>query len=311
MPANTSQGDSSRTAIASEVIGHFSGKEAGPLRKALLAVALVGASFAGGAAVNGPGLRWALSLVGGVPDEDGSIPILDDELKKTRLDDSDLSVQSDSTDPKLTTRDVKDADAELEPDSKPKPDAVSLSEPEPKDPLPITKAQVRSPVPEPIDVPAPPPPLTSRPEPDPATVADPSDPERPVPTDLSSTEPAPFSLPNSEPDGATTAQPGEPSRLDPAVSPAVHQPEPPEPLASPDAGNGPSWTDLGRRMADMGVSRYLIEGEPGGPARFRCTVPLPGQRAVAQQFEAEGDSALAAAESALKRVALWKATEAP
>ena len=33
------------------------------MRKALFAVVLVSASFAGGAAVNGPGLRWAQAMV--------------------------------------------------------------------------------------------------------------------------------------------------------------------------------------------------------------------------------------------------------
>ena len=37
----------------------LAGKEAGPMRQALFAVLLVAASFAGGAVVNGPGLRWA------------------------------------------------------------------------------------------------------------------------------------------------------------------------------------------------------------------------------------------------------------
>lgn len=276
------------------------------MRKALLAVALVGASFAGGAAVNGPGIRWALSLVGGVPDADGSIPILDDELKKTRLDDLDLSAQSDSTDPKSTTRDVEDGKP------KPEPVAVSLSELEPKDPPATTTTLVRSPVPEPIDTPAPPPPpLTSRPESGSETVGDRAIPRGPAPTELPGSEPASFRFPESEPKDAATTRFGEPSRLDPAVSSAIHQPEPPAPLASLNAGKGPSWIDLGRRMTDLGVSHYLIEGEPGGPARFRCTVPLPGQRAVAQQFEAEGENALAAAESAMKRVTLWKATETP
>ena len=39
------------------------GKEAGALRKALLVVTLVAASFAGGAAVNGPGLKWVKTLI--------------------------------------------------------------------------------------------------------------------------------------------------------------------------------------------------------------------------------------------------------
>ena len=59
----------------------------------------------------------------------------------------------------------------------------------------------------------------------------------------------------------------------------------------------------------MGVSRYWIESEPGGPARFRCLIPLAGNRAVSQHFEAEGDDEFQAADAALRRVALWRATE--
>jgi hypothetical protein len=62
-------------------------------------------------------------------------------------------------------------------------------------------------------------------------------------------------------------------------------------------------------MRALGVSRYWIEGEPGGRAHFRCVIPLAGRRAVGQQFEAEGDDALEAADSALRRVTLWRATE--
>ena len=59
----------------------------------------------------------------------------------------------------------------------------------------------------------------------------------------------------------------------------------------------------------MGVSKYWVEGAPGGAVTFRCLVPSAGDNAVGQQFEAEGDDELRAAESALRRVAVWQATE--
>ena len=70
------------------------------------------------------------------------------------------------------------------------------------------------------------------------------------------------------------------------------------------------WASLRSRMRELGVSRYWVEGEPNGPARFRCVIPLAGRRAVGQQFEAEGDDDIQAADAALRRVALWRATEA-
>src|SRR5262249_4738695 len=71
------------------------------------------------------------------------------------------------------------------------------------------------------------------------------------------------------------------------------------------------WSEIRRKMAALGVSRYGIEGELNGRVRFHCVIPLAGQRAVGHQFEAEGDDELQAAEVALRRVALWRATESP
>ena len=74
---------------------------------------------------------------------------------------------------------------------------------------------------------------------------------------------------------------------------------------------GQAWAELRRQMRELGVTRYWLEGDPDGPVQFRCVIPLAGQRAVGQQFEAEGADALQAADAALRRVALWRATEAP
>ena len=70
----------------------------------------------------------------------------------------------------------------------------------------------------------------------------------------------------------------------------------------------PGWPEIQRKMADLGVRRYWIEGDPNGQVRFRCVIPLAGEHAVGQQFEAEAGDAIQAARTALKRAAIWKAT---
>ena len=82
------------------------------------------------------------------------------------------------------------------------------------------------------------------------------------------------------------------------------------PEAGAGAGTANDWSQVRQRMAEMGVERFWIEGQPGGPVRFRCVVPLAGDQVVSQHFEAEADDAVQAAEVALGRVALWKATAA-
>jgi hypothetical protein len=62
-------------------------------------------------------------------------------------------------------------------------------------------------------------------------------------------------------------------------------------------------------MRALGVSRYGLDGDPGGRVRFHCVIPLAGGRAVGQHFEAEGKDDLEAALACLRRVALWRATE--
>jgi hypothetical protein len=64
-------------------------------------------------------------------------------------------------------------------------------------------------------------------------------------------------------------------------------------------------------MRALGVAHYEFEGEPGGRVRFRCVIPLAGRHAVGQQFEAEGDDEIEAAQMALRRITLWRATDTP
>ena len=57
-------------------------------------------------------------------------------------------------------------------------------------------------------------------------------------------------------------------------------------------------------MQSLGVSRYTMDGEPGGRVVFSCLIPLAGRQAVAQRFEAEGDDMVQAAQAL--RIALWR-----
>jgi hypothetical protein len=110
------------------------------------------------------------------------------------------------------------------------------------------------------------------------------------------------------PDSAAPAAAVPPRPHGPETAPA---PEPPASAPAQAAAPASDWAALRRKMTALGVSRYGIEGEPGGRVRFHCIIPLAGRRAVAQQFEAEGDDEIQAAEAALRRVALWRATENP
>ena len=75
------------------------------------------------------------------------------------------------------------------------------------------------------------------------------------------------------------------------------------------AGGSDDWTILERKMQSLGVSRYTMDGEPGGRVVFSCLIPLAGRQAVTQRFEAEGDDLVHAAQAALRRIALWRATQ--
>jgi hypothetical protein len=93
------------------------------------------------------------------------------------------------------------------------------------------------------------------------------------------------------------------------LTPAAPAPAPPQPRPTPEAPGDDDWTTLARKMQALGVSRYTIEGLPGGRVLFSCLIPLAGRQAVTQRFEAEGADAVQAARAALRRVALWRAAQ--
>ncbi len=71
------------------------------------------------------------------------------------------------------------------------------------------------------------------------------------------------------------------------------------------------WVLLQSRMQTLGVTRFTIEGKPGGPIIFACLIPVAGRQAVTERFEAEGDDVIHAAQSTLRRIVLWRATQSP
>jgi hypothetical protein len=73
-------------------------------------------------------------------------------------------------------------------------------------------------------------------------------------------------------------------------------------------GASPDWTQLCRKLRALGVIRYMVDGEPGGRVIFSCLVPVAGRQAVSQRFEAEGDDESQAAQAAIRRITLWRAT---
>ena len=91
---------------------------------------------------------------------------------------------------------------------------------------------------------------------------------------------------------------------------SLERPAPATPTAPSTSPTGQDWSALRKKMKALGVARYTIEGDADGHARFSCVIPVEGLKAVGHHFEAEADDEYQAAESALKRVALWKATQA-
>jgi hypothetical protein len=204
------------------------GKEAASMRKALFGVILVASSFAGGAVVNGPGLRWAQAMVmerlGMETEAEKSPGVLPEGIAPLAAEPSEVSPDRDKDKDKPKEKDrEKDKDATTAGSklaSAPKPS----SQPEP-DPLPDVKS-----------------------DPAPLSPADP---------------PAPLG-------------PG----LDAAVSPTSNKPASATATATEPAADQGDWAEIRRGLKAAGVSRYGMEGEPGGRVRFQCVIPVVGRRAV-------------------------------
>ena len=286
------------------------------MRKALLVLALIGSSFAGGAVVNGPGLQalkaWAQDqladpaaqgLMGPVVeggqndwerDEFPSVPV-------PRITGADPGVQ-------LTATETAAIEPAPTPETAPQPAPVAAPETA-AIPALTPPAEARNSQSEPAAPPAPQeveaPPLPSQEEAkaaaEPQPWGDAPDSKAPAQAVLPNKPASPTAqLANAAASEAAAA--GSDQEVSRASAGSV------SPAPSPRSSESPGrWNQIKDRLLTLGVTRFWVEGEPAGVVRFRCSIPLAGQSAVAQQFEAEGDDPLQAAETVLKRVALWQA----
>lgn len=269
------------------------------MRRALLAVVLIAASFGGGAFVNGPGMRWAqtnlMSKFGMEGDEDspsqtppsiaeaddtpnGSIPPLTKEPSLVSV--SSKTTQSNAG--KSVEKPVKPSryvDTKL---PKPKPlretAAAAVAEDRSRQSAALK----------------------------PADASAPGDPPSPLPSPLDSEE--------NEPDTsislASLGESPKPLALNDAK---INDVPPAEPSAGASDGaaipvSPTSWSEVRQTLKSLGVTRYGTEGNTAGRVRFYCLIPLAGRKAVGQHFEAEGDDELEAAQATIRRIGLWRAT---
>jgi len=309
------------------------------LRKVFFAVVLVAASFAGGAVVNGPGLRWAqtmiLSRLHPEGDDEGGLEV---DSESSGGDPAPAEIipskpvpplfvgptPADSSVKKVdTSKDATSASAPVSKTSNATATALPARTPEPKAEAPDPKAPPapvanRAAAPEAKPVGFSDEPVDSKSVADAgvrlaqASTAD----DRPLPLDPSGSESSPSEEPAVKPgpipseNDTNDTKGAEPKASDTPRSDApaagrVGATENPAQSTSSITG----WAEVRRKLAELGVSRYGIEGEPKGRVRFHCIIPLAGRRAVAQHFEAEGNDELQAAELTLRRIALWRATE--
>ena len=239
-------------------------------RRAVFALMLIGAAFAGGAAINGPGLAWLQRNFAGGPS------IIVDVVDSARPTSSGNPTPKQF--PSAKTPPLPDlASAVSTPDANAKtkaPTELALSDTPLLPESPSAPASALAPLPKPEDASS---------EDDPPIPPIPSDGPKPNP-------PEPAVLPRLDPT----------PKSDPVARLASIE----RPVTSPSS----SWADLRKKMKELGVTRYSIEGETDGRVRFRCVIPVEGLKAIGHHFEAEGDDEQQAAEAALKRIALWRAT---
>jgi hypothetical protein len=282
------------------------GREAATVRQVVLVVVLVTAAFLGGVFVNGPGLRWAQTQVlGSLGLNDGG-EIASVDLKGP-------------ANPDMTGDGFRPAKAGAETASGPLAPIPSLA----------MDGQKARPAASPSS-----PPLLISPLASSHADADSrkgasraaektqrasSDASAPGRLDLDVTPAVASSASNPGAPDRDSA----PARLDSlaALMLAGAPPPPDVPAPAPDASPSPrsepaspstggdDWAALDRKMQNLGVSRFTIEGQPGARVVFSCLIPLAGRQAVTQRFEAEGEDGFQAAQAALRRVALWRATQ--
>ncbi|QEH31629.1 hypothetical protein OJF2_00940 [Aquisphaera giovannonii] len=300
------------------------------MRQVLLVVLIVGAAFAGGALVNGPALQWAQARLldyMGLRDG-GEIPSVDSPAGAA------AGPQSSAAAAPAGKGSAAKPEAAKPPGPVPPP-APSTSPASPP-PTPTTPPQPAATPPAEGPAPAGPgtpvkkvPRSTGEKPGTPAASPAPSggrgdEASGPPPAPLDpSIGPALLAAISPPPEPGTTARADAPAdsiplEIAPSTSmdprPATHPSSPATPRDDMRAGaanlGGPQegWAAIRQKLRDLGVSRYTIEGTPGGRVNFSCLIPLAGRQAVSQRFEAEGDDEFQAAQATIRRITLWRAS---
>lgn len=320
------------------------------MRQALFVVVMVAAAFLGGAMVNGPALRWAqarlLDYLGLKEGEIASVDLPGPSPETTNGQDpksSPATAAPTAHEPLVTIEKQS-----KKPDTSHPSSGTSVSskfslnrgrtrsgpKDKPQAEQDRESSRARNQVVE--GMPASLPPLTAIPEPEASRPSEsaakprqttpretPGMPELDAPLEPSRNGPTTAAT-QTVPEHPTPA-PGLPAPLDPTVGPAILaslSPAPstssatplPAPAAAVPAASTTSvgdWAILRRKMQSLGVTHYTIDGQPGGRVVFSCLIPLAGRQAVSQRFEAEGDDDFQAAQAAMRRIALWRATREP
>lgn len=252
------------------------------LRRLIFALVLVLAAFAGGAAINGPGLAWLQrSFLG------GPTIIVDDSLTP-----SPAPTPAASKKPPKPFPTAKSAPLTVELPRAATPRKKAAPAPPAGAELPAVGESPSAPASALIQPGESPPPELG---PAPSAVA--------ANGDRAGLDLGPIT--GADP-RARLASAGRPEPAPEPAPSATLPPSGPDPAASPAR----DWPEIRKRIKALGITRYTIEAEVDGQVRFTCVIPVDGLRAVGHHFEAEGDDEYQAAEAALRRIALWQATEA-
>jgi hypothetical protein len=278
------------------------GRETMIVRHLALVLVLGAAAFAGGAVVNGPGLRWAHTR-------------LMRSLGWSERDITSINLkQVSGNDPAVVTSDA--------------PKAVNSATHEPFAPTPSLVIENESPVLPQPDLHTPSTRLQKA-KPDKIAAQNISDPARflsstaslspqsskhrksaPQDENLQPTNTSAVSNQTSAPKygNSTPAILDALTDLFPVKVRVDHSPPAiPSSKLPNDAGN--DWTMMVQRMKTLGVSRFTIEGDTGGRVVFACLIPIAGRQAITQRFEAVGGDPVEVAEATLRRIVLWRAAQ--
>jgi hypothetical protein len=289
------------------------GKEAATVRKAILVIVLVAASFLGGVFVNGPGLQWvearALRSLG--LHNAGEIALVD--LKPaassdTSVDELILATQGNGaprgphaptpallTEPESPQHDNSDRPLTFQ--AGPKASSSSLD-------LPNSRSLRTTPLPTKR------PGTLARTREHRAQAADPDVKQASATSRSSDSDVSEHPDSTAKSDILDTLAALLPSTSE---SSTAQQPSaallPPPSTQKPAVSSSDDWAIVERKMQSLGVSRYTVEGEPGVRVVFSCLIPLAGRQAITQRFEAEGDDMVQAAQATLRRITLWRVTQ--